>query len=99
MTRPGDKLTRWSDAERTVLRGLIASGMDIADMPAHLPGRTNKSIYYRLDKDRRTPLPNRAQPSVLTAIHVSRDPCPRCGVLSDLGCRHGNARFATVMGL
>lgn len=24
-------------------------------------------------------------------VHVSRDPCPKCGVRGDLGCRHRKA--------
>lgn len=29
---------------------------------------------------------------------VDRDPCPRCGVRSDIGCKHQRATLGTVFG-
>jgi len=26
-----------------------------------------------------------------TLVHVSRDPCPKCGIRGDIGCRHRRA--------
>lgn len=62
-------------------------------MSIDLSDTTNDGILTKVERIRKAPSPGihyvtASKHDLDTLTHVDRDPCPRCGVRGDIGCKH-----------
>jgi hypothetical protein len=78
------------DREVTVIATGRRTYVHPSQAVAHWRDRPDGQTTIRPPRERATRRQADVEPEVDDATRVNRDPCPRCGVRADLGCRHSH---------